>query len=174
MKKIGVLAIILSVWFGQQAMAETLSVISLGPGTTNFNTTGANTAAYPAWTYGGDSDVWQFDLTAFAPNTQISTSFIVQDAYLSHADDYNLYWDGSLLGNTGVGGAGVFGFDALAGLHTLEVEWLNPIPGGSWYHINIDIARGPALSTVPLPATLPLFGVGLGILVWVRRKQKIV
>lgn len=78
-----------------------------------------------------------------------------------------------MLGNTGFGTAGAFAFDALAGLHTLEVEWLNPIPGGSWYKIDIDIARGPALSTVPLPAGLPLFAAGIGLLAWMRRKRNI-
>jgi len=155
--------------FSGLSSAELITPVVLTPSNTSFSASAEFDPTYPARTYPDDHDVWTFDLSAFDPNFLVSTDLSLGD-YCCYADNYDLYWDGSFLGNTGVGTVGSFSFDVTAGIHTLEVDWLNPIAGGSWYNISIDVASGPAV--VPEPSTYLLFGIGLLGLIGISRKRK--
>lgn len=176
MNKLKALLAFTALLFTSNSMAELLPVLTLSPGSPQFSTSREFNPAYPAWTYpAGDADghdVWTFDLTAFDSNFPVSTDLTLGD-YCCHQDDYNIYWDNVLLGNTGLAVQRLFEFDTTAAIHMLEIEWLNPIPGGSWYNIDIRVAGGPPVgSVVPVPAAAWLFGTALiGLLGIGKRRQ---
>lgn len=162
------------------ALAESLPVLSLSPGTPSFSTGATSNATYTAWTYeagvASGHDIWTFDLSGWDSAFLVNVNLHIQDYYLPVPDNYKLYWDGGLLVETGVGTAYNGDFNVTAASHTLELEWLNPISGGSWYNIAIDTSGTniPAVSAVPLPTGVLLFGAGLiGLLAAVRRKSKL-
>ena len=174
--------------------AELIQEVVLSSGSNTYSTSATSDSLRHAWVYaapyddGSGDDIWNFDLTAFDANYYVNTSVSVQD-YCCHADDYNLYWDGILLGNTGLGTLGEFSFDTTSSDHQLTVEWLNPILGGSWYNIFIEANQGSLVpgdndggggddgdggdggntTTVPVPSIIALFVAGLFGLGFARR-----
>ena len=155
------------------SFAESLPTLSLSPSSNSFSTSANNNPTYPAWTYPTDHDIWTFDLTAFDPNYLVSIDLTLGD-YCCHADDYNLYWDGSSIGTTGFGIQKLFELDTTAAIHTLEVDWLNPISGGSWYNISINALSSeiPSVGEVPIPAAAFMFAPALLGFMGLRRKAK--
>lgn len=154
--------------------AELIQPVALSPAASSYATGAVSDPLRPAWTYpnggllddGSGNDVWQFDLSAFDPAFSVSVAVGVGD-WGAHQDDYNLYWDGDLLGNTGLGTFTVFAFDTTADQHTLRIDWLNPIGGGSWYNIEINAATG---APVPIPGVfVPFIAALLGLSLRRRR-----
>lgn len=166
MKIINAFFILNMVLFSSLSQAELITPVVLSPLNSSFSAIANQNTTYPAWVYEGDNDIWTFDLTAF--DTNASANLTIRD-YAAPADDYNVYLDGVLLGNTGFGVEKLFQFETSAAIHTVGVEWLNPIAGGSWYIISIDVTP----SAVPVPAAAWLFGSGLiGLVGLAKRKSK--
>ena len=161
--------------FASSSIAENISPVILTPTDSLFSATpNTNPSLYPNLTFepgaGDGPDIWTFNLGAFDTDFFVSTTVELVD-FCCHADDYELYWDGELLGNTGAGIIGLFEFDTTAEIHALEIIWLNPIEGGSFYNISIEVALGDAV--VPVPAAIWLFGSGLFGLIGLARRKKI-
>lgn len=159
-----------AIGFSGLASAELLTpVISLSPGSPTYGAQ-ANLQTPNAWTFAGDPDIWQFDLSAFS--SPVNLSVHVNDWFPPYPDDYNLYWDGSLLGNTLTASPGsTFSFSTSNALHQLTVEYVNlntgisPEGGGSYYTLNITAA-------VPEPETYSMLLAGLGLLGFAARHRK--
>lgn len=166
---------IIALVFASSSSAENISPVILTPTDSLFTATpnAPDPTLYPNLTFepgaGDGPDIWTFDLGAFDPVFFVSITLELGD-FCCHADDYELYWDDELLGNTGVGSIGLFEFDTTAEIHTLEIIWLNPIQGGSFYNISIEAAPGDAV--VPAPAAIWLFGSGLICLIGTARRKK--
>jgi hypothetical protein len=146
--------------------------ISLSPGSPSYEAQGPWQTPY-ALTFVNDPDIWQFDLSAFSPAVNVTVH--VNDYYTPYPDDYNLYWDGTLLGNTLTADAGrTFSFSTLNVAHTLTVEYVNQHTGvstsggGSYYDMTIAAAPAP----VPEPGTFVMMLTGLGVLGWLNRGMK--
>ena len=157
--------------------AELITPLVLTPASPSFSTSKNNNPTYPAWTYetgaGDGHDIWTIDLTGFDSNFLVSTDLIIGD-YCCHVDNYEIFWDSSSLGETGFGVQKLFQFDTSAAIHTLEIDWLNPIPGGSWYNISIEVAEGGRIiPAVPVPAAVWLFGSALIGFVGMSRRRKV-
>ena len=74
-----------------------IPTISLTPGSPSYSASGPNQIP-AAYTFAGDPDIWSFDLSSFSSAVTVKVS--VSDWFPPYPDDYNLYWDGNLLGNT--------------------------------------------------------------------------
>jgi hypothetical protein len=122
--------------------AELLGTFSITPGSPHFE---AHNGFNNGHTHVGDPDIWSFDFSSFA-TSQVSITLKVDDFYTPYPDDYNLYWDGSLLGNTISPYDGhVFNFNTASAQHSLLVEYANiqavsnPAHfGGSYYDLWLD------------------------------------
>ncbi len=177
MKRIFILLIVLLMVLGitKGVKAETIGTFSITPGSPSFE---AHDGYNYAHTYVGDPDIWNFDFSSFL-SSMVSITLKVDDFYTPYPDDYNLYWDGSLLGNTISPYNGyVFNFDTTSALHSLTVEYANIQPGswptssgGSYYDLWLDAAG----TTAPIPelGTLFLLGSGLVGLAGFRKKFKV-
>lgn len=175
MKKFFFIAAILILGFfvNLPVFAETLPVLVLTPSSNSFSTSAEFNSTYPARTYGDDNDIWTFDLTAFDHNYLVSIDLTLGD-YCCDADNYELFWDGSSIGETGIAVQKLFELDVSAAIHTLEIDWLNPIRGGSWYNISIEATQSTIpTSAVPVPAAVWLMGSGLVGLLGFSRKSKV-
>ena len=146
---------------GLHAQAELVGTITLTPTLSHFEAHDELVPGYPARTYVNDPDTWDFDLSAFSG--PVSIELKVDDYYPAYADDYDLYWDGNLLGNTLSAYDGYeFSFQTTPITHTLRVEYANqfsgwtPSSGGSWYDLWIDA------ELVPVPGAVLLGMLGLG------------
>ena len=152
------------------AQAESIPVVILDKDNNNYSTSANNDPLREALTYqagvADGHDIWTFDLSAFDQSGPVSISLWLQDTGWD-PDNHNAYWDGTLLGQTGVATRGSWSFEASAGLHQMEVEWLNPIAGGAWYDLSIT-----AVQPVPVPAAAWLFGSALVGLAGFKRKQR--
>jgi hypothetical protein len=166
------LVLVGSISFASVAQAELLTpVISLSPGSPTYSASAAFQVPN-AWTYPGDPDIWRFDLSAFS--SAVNVTVHVNDYYPPYPDDYNLYWDGSLLGNTLTATPGsTFSFSTSNAAHQLTVEYVNlytgwvPSSGGSYYDLTV------AAAPVPEPETFALMLAGLGLLGWMERRKKL-
>jgi hypothetical protein len=148
-------AIIMVLGVTLSVKAETIGPFSLTPASPSFE---AHNIV--AWTYVDDPDLWNFDLSGFGSNI-VSIALKVDDYYPPYPDDYDLYWDGSFLGNTISPYDGyVFDFDTTQGLHSLRVEYTNrytgwePSSGGSWYDLWLDVVTVPETGDVTGTVTL--------------------
>ena len=169
------LFLLISGLFSSSSFAELISPVVLTPASNAYSTGATSDPLRHAWTYeagaGDGHDIWTFDMTGFDSNYLVTTSLYLQD-YCCHADNYNLYWDSVFIGSTGIGTAFNSTFDTTAGIHTLEIEWTNPIPGGSWYNIAIDTTQGPLVTNgVPVPPTAALMLLGALGLVYRRQRS---
>ncbi|HTE06261.1 MAG TPA: hypothetical protein VK824_08705 [Planctomycetota bacterium] len=142
------------------ASAELLTpVIALTPLAPAYAASGAAQAP-AAWTFAADADVWQIDLSAFPGAVLVSLQ--LTDAFPAYPDDYDLSWDGELIGNTQspVNGLTFLG-TASPALHTLGVAYANvhtgiaPSDGGSYYNLSVQAAPGTG--------TAPWTNVGSGL-----------
>lgn len=173
MSKLKIILAFIVLFYTSISTAEMLTPLVLTPASPAFSTGSTANATYPAWTYeagvSDGHDIWTIDLTAFDPNFLVSTNLTIGD-YCCHADNYEIFWDSASLGETGFGVQKLFQFDTTAAIHTLEIAWLNPIPGGSWYNINIEVA---SVSAIPVPAAFWLFGTALVGFVGISRRRKV-
>ena len=180
MKKIFMLLIVLGMVLGMMVLgmrddviAETIGTFSIDPLNPHFE---AHDGFNYAHTYVGNPDIWNFDFSGFSSG-MVSITLKVDDYYPPYPDDYNLYWDGVLLGNTISPYDGyVFNFDTTSFLHALTVEYANiqliswtPSSGGSYYDLWLDAVS--STTPVPEPSTLLLVGSGLAGLVGLGRKR---
>ena len=167
-------------FYSSISSAELLTPLALTPASPTFSTGATANSTYPAWTYeagaGDGHDIWTIDLTAFDSNFLVSTDLTIGD-YCCHADNYEIFWDSSSLGETGLAVQKLFQFDTTAAIHTLEIDWLNPIDGGSWYNISIAVAEGDRIPgnipAVPVPAAFWLFGTALIGFIGMSRRTKV-
>jgi hypothetical protein len=164
------LAAMMSLGLARQVKADNLigPPIAITAGSSHFEAHDDSTPPYKAWVYPNNPDVWTFNFSSFPSPVAITLS--VSDNFPSVPDDYNVYWDGVLLGNTQTASPGwTFLFDTAAAAHTLTVEYVNqntgltPSPGGSYYNLVLDA------TPVPLPSTLLLLGPALVGLWGLRR-----
>jgi len=146
--------------FAAAAQAELVDTITLTPALSHFE---AHDGTNYAHTYPNDPDTWNFDLSAFSALVLIDLK--VDDYSPSWPDDYDLWWDGTFIGNTLSAYDGQeFQFVTTPALHTLKVEYVNvnqspsypPHAGGSWYDLWVDA------EVVPVPGAVLLGLLGLG------------
>jgi hypothetical protein len=148
---------------GLPARAEFVGTVALTPVSSHFEAHGDDDPSLIARTYVNDPDTWDFDLSAFPGSVSIDLK--VDDNYTPYPDDYDLYWDGTFLGNTVSAYDGQeFNFVTTPATHTLKVEYVNqnyptyPLPheGGSYYDMWVDAEVTPA----PGAVLLGLLGLG--------------
>jgi hypothetical protein len=176
MSQLKVIVTFIVLFYASLSSAEMLTPLALTPASPTFSTGATANPTYPAWTYetgaGDGHDIWTIDLTAFDANFLVSMDLTIGD-YCCHADNYEVFWNSSSLGETGFGVQKLFQFDTTAAIHTLEIDWLNPISGGSWYNIGISATEGPGnVPAVPVPAAVWLFGTALLGLVGLGKRRK--
>jgi len=169
------LLVVLGMWFimfstFSHVEAETIGTYYITPASPSLERHGPTQNAH---TYIGDPDIWVIDFSSFLPNN-VEISLKVDDYYPPYPDDYNLYWDGILLGNTISPYNGqVFQFNTSSNTHSLTVEYVNIQPGsgvlstgGSHYDLWLTASPTPT----PVPAAVWLLGPGLLGLIGLRRK----
>lgn len=156
--------------------AELIETVYLSPLDNSYTTSITDDPLRHAWTYPSDDelgdghDIWTIDTRAFDENYYIDFVLSIQDSGW-HPDNHRIYWNSIVLGETGFGTRGEWSFQALAGVHSIELEWLNPIPGGAWYQIDIVATQGALIQRVPEPNLLALFSLGVFGLLCTRRRN---
>ena len=160
------------VGFSSNVRADNIIIpaINITPGSPHFEAHDSLTNP-PAWVYPNNPDVWTFNFSGFS-GSQLLITLFVSDWYSAYPDDYNVYWDNSLLGNTLNAAGRTFSFNTSQATHTLKIDYVNlhsgasfpPDSGGSYY--NLDLTA----SAAPLPSTLCLLGPALMGLLWFRKR----
>ncbi len=156
--------------------AELIETVHLLPTNNSYATNTTDDPLRHAWTYplndalGDGHDIWTIDTNAFDANYYINIVLGIEDSGW-HPDNHRIHWDNIVLGETGFGTRGEWSFAALTGVHTIELEWLNPIPGGAWYQIDITATQGALIQSVSEPGLLVLLSLGAFGLAWSRKRD---
>ena len=178
MKKLQLFTVILLAFslFSSRSFAEMLLPVVFTPFDFVYEAASNSDPLRPAHTFpegvADGHDIWTFDFSAFDPLYFLDTTLTLGDD-CCEPDNHQVYWDGISLGETGLGIPGEWSFETTPDVHTLEVEWLNPIPGGALYNISLYVQTGSAIpAQLDEPFVASIFGfsmMGLGI---ARRKRK--
>lgn len=153
------------------AYSQVMDPVNLTPASATFSVSGP-TQSPVALVLTSEPDTWQFDTSAFG--SAVNMQIVVSDWFAGGPDDYDIYVDNVLIGNSWTGNAAVgtvFDIQPATDFTLIRIEYTNhfsgvtPSSSGSYYNMTVTA------SPVPEPASMAILTASAVALARLRARK---